>query len=286
MTNSHINKLTGVSYTYEYKILDSFDKNMLIKQRDSFKSQFSKIYQRQEGNIFTEWIVRHYLAGKMIMASTIMFNSLIYSKEHNIKMSISYFFYYILLNLSRGLIFVYPSQQWNEGKIKSLEHNKIISITHNILKSYDKIIAEKYFNLINSSKIKRERISYKFPANGFDDNDINDLKEISTLICDLIQFQSEISETTYKKYVCDFSPVSEILDEGCMYESTDGVLLDNEDAYRLSKIIRKQEGALGMLLLIAEGLFEDFFGSFHIDSIDEDNSFNPDKNTDVIFSFY
>ncbi len=287
-----IGKILGNGSYYEFKIINqNLEKSKLIKNRDILTKHLKEINSNFNDEVFAEWIIRHYLAGKMVLSGTLLINSSEYSDDHNLQLVTPYLQYYTLLNLSRGLILTCPLNKWNEGEIIELSHSSIIKRTTSIFKKYNLKLGNKYEQIITRLKFNREVVSYKFPSSGDlkDSLDISELEEISQYICDLIQFQSEINEMILgKNKLPNFTlKTNEILKKGYVYKFGTEEILDSEDAFRIAKHFRLIKNISNIALSLTEGLIDDYFGA----RTKKDNtyyskdSFNPDEDIRRIFDF-
>ena len=187
------------------------------------------------------WLARHYLAIKMILASSVMLTSLEYASKKNLRIVEPYLIYYSLLNCCRALTFTQNEQCWRDGGLMNMTHQKIINVAVDAIKKFSRPYGEYTASLLDKSKQYREMFSYKFPANGIkllsEDgaNEIDEAIGVCSIICEMAQLNSECLQTSIEDYVKDKSEVDmDVLKVCFMYETSDGVIHDGEDLYRTS----------------------------------------------------
>ena len=251
----------------------------LLKQAASVTKQWS-----DKKN--SEWIVRIYFAAKMILSSSVMAQSMEYAQRKNLRVVTSYLEYYTVLNTLRAILLTNPSVAWDDGALLKTTHSKIINVSVQILKSFNKGIAEKTRLHIEHLKAFRELISYRAPTKGdsFLKADV-DVLASSRLFAEVAQMQSELLEASVQKKVSGkYDLLEDAITQICHVE-IDGVdFFDEEDNYRLGYLRRKHPTPTNVLHVMSEGHVEDFFGSWtnHEDDKDEDE-FDPDANWRILF---
>ncbi|MBP2027951.1 hypothetical protein J2Z35_001749 [Acetoanaerobium pronyense] len=289
MSQAIVRILSGVSYNYK-SLNNYFESEELERYGCRFIKRTDKLVQGWNDNLHSEWIVRNYLACKMILASTLFCNSLEYSIEKNVMITESYLIYYTLLSACRALVLTSPETLWNNGQIVTMSHSKIIKNTSNILKSISSEEGERIIKFITLAKDNRELFSYAFPSNGKNNQiskiDLIELEEITRCLLELAQFNSERLEKSFFK--ADLKEEYKIKEEYFFkvveYKYGGRNFVDREDYYRLGYITRKQPFPLNLWLTFSEGMVEDFFSSWWIEECnDESDLFNPDFNIRVLF---
>lgn len=289
MSQALVRRILGS--TYEYRELDSyFEEHDLAKYKSNFSKRAISLAKKWNQELNSEWIVRHYLAVKMILSSTLIYNSLEYSESRNVQISEPYLRYYTLLCACRAVVFTSMDNPWLDGKIVTLPHSKILSATENCLKSISKKEGSRVANQLGTAKANRELFSYAFPSNG-DGNKYKkittqDTESIATLLLEIAQMNSEILEKSILKYAPDFD--SHILEEyffkAVEYDNNGDSFVDDEDYYRMGYISRKQPFPHSLYLTLSEGMVDDFFEAWWIERCnDDDDLFNPDEQIRVLF---
>ncbi|MBD3615368.1 MAG: hypothetical protein HUJ22_02260 [Gracilimonas sp.] len=271
---------------YEYRILhEYFDENALEKGKKKLDNSFITQTRDWDTQKNSEWVLRNYLAIKMIMSSTVMLTSLEYGNERNLKVVDPYLTYYSLLNLSRAVLFTNPNALWNEGKLINSTHSKIINIVGDAVGQFDKQIGSQIKGILEKARDYRELYSYKFPSTGITDFKIESSEaiSISTLLAEVAQFQSEVLEKrvlSKDKIIKEFD--HDILELGFTYELKTYDFIDQEDQYRLDYIVRKQPFPTSLYLTLTEGFVDDFFGAWCPEDSETDD-YNPDLDNSLIF---
>ena len=151
---------------FEYKeLFKNFESKKIESVVNSLRQPFAAIAKNLDVTTNTQWIVRTYLASKMILASSVMLSSAEYAESKNLRIVKPYLMYYPLLSCARAVVFTNPHQEWSDD-LTTMNHSKTINIIGDIVSRYDQAEGEKIKSLINKSRIYREIYSYKFPANG------------------------------------------------------------------------------------------------------------------------
>ncbi|TAN68470.1 hypothetical protein WS9_005850 [Paraclostridium sordellii 8483] len=179
-----------------YKLEDLFDESEINKYSNWIYSRFNSICKKNmDSKLNSEWIVRHYLATKMILSATVMLSSLEYCLEQNVRISVPYLSYYSILTCCRAVTFTLPDVSWNNGNIIEMKHNKIINEVKNCIMKLNKDYGEKLNEQINEYKDYRELFSYKFPATGtgimdYEHYSYEKTVDICKILCEIAQLNS------------------------------------------------------------------------------------------------
>ncbi|KAF2512821.1 hypothetical protein EYY60_06855 [Flavobacterium zhairuonense] len=273
---------------FEYNNIDAeFSDAEVTKNLESLKKEFSKLSKNWNDQLNTQWVVRDYIAIKMILSSSVLLNSLEFANEKNLRIVEPYLIYYSLLNCSRAVILTSPFSDWNNEELFIMTHQKTINILGDIVSKYNKEKGNNIKAFIDWAREYREIFSYKFPANGLNNKhlSLNDAIEICRLLCEIAQLQSKVLENAISKNVkTDFDLDWKILSIGYSYGEKNFKFIDKEDGYRLDYITRKQKRPFSLHLTMTEGMVEDFFGAWYPeDDSNLDEIFNPDSNWRIIF---
>ncbi|WP_152555630.1 hypothetical protein [Methylomarinum vadi] len=208
-----------------------------------------------------------------------------YAQEKNLRVVVPYLRYYSALSLIRAVVLMLPEQAWNNGRIITLGHEKVLNIVIAHIVEFDPNFASFVKNNVQSLRASRELISYRAPSSG--DEAIPDIKEflgMCSFLAELAQLDSELIESSINKnadpnafvilpeYMCELANVS-------LGPHTFG---DTEDAYRLDYFRRKQPHMLNIRFLMREGHVDDFFGAWS-DPEETEGAFDPDEMNGVIF---
>jgi hypothetical protein len=234
--------------------------------------------------VTAEWILRPYLALKMLIAATIMFSSLKYSAARGLRIVEPYLSYYALLNTTRALMFCIPSVGWNSGELLNANHSKVMNVTTDHLRTIDDNLATRHVNLWNKTRMARELFPYRFPAMGLR----GEIRDVMPNWEDVLSHARVLSEITQVNSECLEGACGHRklpLDDPAMFEdqNTDALLrtfyyyqhkttsiMDDDDYDRLGRIISKAHSPQNIFHLATEGLIEDAFSSWDFAADDLD----------------
>ncbi|HDK7156516.1 TPA: hypothetical protein PTV43_001647 [Clostridium botulinum] len=294
---------------YEYHFLPNYGitETKMKKYGQWIANSFDRTCQKKLTlQLNSEWVARHYLAAKMVMSSTLMLNSMIYSKDVNVLMSVPYFMYYATISCSRALLFTTPEVTNADFKnVVSITHSKIIKLIANAVSKLDQTLANEIRNYLLQWRSNRELFSYKFPAGGIgliEQPEIDNVINVCGILAELSQYSSKCIENYIEKYC--FKDIKEWKGEKfdrnyintCFQYNIDEYdpvekkaatysVVDHEDWYRVDYINRKQVYPSSIFLTMTEGMTDDFFGAWYpVDKELEDEQFNPDKGWNIIFN--
>jgi hypothetical protein len=273
---------------FSYKYLDTeFTEEQIKKNFDSLNQKFSELTKNWNTTLNSQWILRDYLAVKMILSASIMTSSVEFANEKNIRIVEPYLIYYSLLNCSRAVLLTSPNVEWNNGELFQMTHKKMINIIGDIISSYSKEKGTELKKFIDWAREYREIFSYKFPANGLTSHHLSLEKCITVcrLLCEIAQFQSKVLDNSLTKHVqTEYNLDWEILKAGYIYGRENFQFIDEEDGYRLDYIKRKQKRPYSLISTMTEGMVEDFFGAWYPkDDSNLDEVYNPDENWQILF---
>ncbi|RJV08713.1 hypothetical protein DWZ67_02105 [Bacteroides sp. AF34-31BH] len=278
--------LSGIKNDYfEYKELYSnFGEKIIETRINDLRPPFTEIAKVFDIKSNTQWIIRTYLASKMILASSVLLTSAQYAKSKNLRIVEPYLLYYPLLSCARSVIFTNPHIGWSDDLV-TMTHSKTINLIGDIVAKYNKKKGDEIKKLIDWAREYREIFSYKFPANGLTGHLINfeDVVIVCRLLCEIAQLQSAILEAAIAKHVTQHYPIDEMeIIRTYVYGEKNFQFIDSEDGYRLNYIQRKVARPLSIINTMTEGMVEDFFGAWCIDT-NENDIYNPDENWRIIF---
>ncbi len=280
--------ITELKDDFDYEFLDSqFTEEEIKKNFRSLNKNFSTLTKKWDISLNTEWILRNYLAIKMILSSSVLISSAEFAKTKNLKIVEPYLIYYSLFNCSRAVLLTSPIKEWENGKLFELSHKATIEDIAKIVIGYNKEKGEALEKYINWMKEYRELFSYKFPARGLT-NSFTSLQEcVKTckLLCEIAQFQSKVLENSITKHVKDELDLDwNALSDGFTYGEINFQFIDQNDASRLGYAQRKQKRPYSIFSTMTEGMVEDFFGAWcPDDQTKTEDLYNPDTNWLIIF---
>ena len=271
---------------FEYKeLFKNFESKKIESVVNSLRQPFAAIAKNLDVTTNTQWIVRTYLASKMILASSVMLSSAEYAESKNLRIVKPYLMYYPLLSCARAVVSTNPHQEWSDD-LTTMNHSKTINIIGDIVSRYDQAEGEKIKSLINKSRIYREIYSYKFPANGLKEIGLNfdKIVDICALLSEIAQLQSAILESAVtkhskEKYEIDDEELSKLYsygEEGFRF-------IDPDDGYRLDYIKRKVSRPYSIMNTMTEGMVDDFFEAWCSQNEAPEDVYNPDENWRIIF---
>lgn len=274
------------TWWYEFsEIPNAFDESACKTVAAKLLKRYSVLTTTWTVEKNSEWLCRAYLSAKLIMQATLTINSMEYANSRNLRVVVPYLRYYSLLSLLRSLILTLPEQQWNEGQLLEIGHDKAIRIVADHIAHLDKSTAEYLRDQDREMKSARELISYRAPSSG--DSMVPDIPGFlsqCTLLAELAQFNSELLEASIIK---NADPTAFALLQGYLYRLSNvkignHLFGDPEDAYRLDYFHRKQPHMQNLRFLMREGHVDNFFGAWS-DPDEKPDVFDSDENTSIIF---
>ncbi|WKK60352.1 hypothetical protein [Sphingobacterium sp. BN32] len=276
---------------YNFRYLDvRCDK--ILAYSEKFKRYSEELIDKIDDETFSEWKYRYYVAGKYILATTVLVNSYRYAKKQNLSMVIPYLGYYSLFTASRVLLLVNPKNEWRDGDLIRKSHSKIANLVTDEIERIDKNIGEKYKQFFTRCKDYRELFSYNFALGGFGTvalesifNDEELIKSVGYLL-EVAQFQSCLFAQIYQaKSPTHHKLLVEPFEKGFIHEIGDISAFDVQDAFRIRKTFRKPSSLYPLSYQVSAGVLEDFADGLMI--VDEliDGQFDPDEDLNIIFSF-
>ncbi|MBW4057058.1 MAG: hypothetical protein HIU83_17025 [Proteobacteria bacterium] len=283
---------TGIETGFEYHhIFDMIEEAELKAYCGRLVASYAKLTKAWSTELNSIWLARHYLAIKMMLSSSVMLTSLEFAQQKNLRIVEPYLLYYSLLNCCRALTFTLPEQDWRQGGLLNMTHQKIINVTVDAIKKISKVEGDNASMMLDKSKEYRELFSYKFPANGIGSLSkseiiqIEDAIRICAVICEISQVHSECLHFSLQQYVTNPVDVDmQILKKCFLYETNEGVFHDSEDWYRTNYFKRHKVTPWNLYWTAREGLVEDYFGSWCAEE-PEEGSYDPDINWRIIFPF-
>lgn len=278
-------KYANRDWWYEFRELPMLTREQDVQRRSQdLLQQFSTLTKAWNSDLNSEWVVRIFYAAKMVLASSVMAQSLKFAAANNLRSVTSYLSYYTVMHSLRAILFTSPQVRWNDGEILRTTHSKTINIACDAIAHFNKELALRVKNSTLHLKAFRELISYRAPSSGdnFPKPDF-DIYEHCRLFLEIAQLQSELLEASIEKHSTTSFDLDQEFTRHVHEVEIDGVQFhDKEDWYRIGYLARKHPTPTNILHIMSEGHVEDFFGSWRVQE-DMPNSFNPDDNWRILF---
>ena len=292
MTHIQVRKLLGArtryadrDWWYPFQKLPILCEEKNVSSRaQKLMQQFALLTKNWNADLNSEWTVRIYYSAKMVLAASVMAQSLRYAEEKNLRAVTSYLSYYTVMHSLRAIAFSSPNAVWNDGEILFMTHSKTINVACDEIANFNRELSVRVKKAVFHLKAFRELISYRAPSSGdrFPKPDF-DIYEYSRFFLEIAQLQSELLEASIEKNVTEsfalqdkiVSQVTDIEMEGIHFH-------DKEDRYRLGYLARKHPAPTSILHIMSEGHVEDFFGSW-CDDDGKPGSFDPDEDWQILF---
>lgn len=287
-------KYAGRSWYFDFsKIPNEFEEHKVSAYVGKLQTKLSPVTTNWTPELNTAWLIRHYMALKMLFTASIMLTSANYAYDKNIKVTDSYLQYYAVFSCLRAIVFTDPRSEWKSGSLIKATHSKTINVATNIISSFSPSHGDLTNSYANDLKDMREIYSYGAPSSGpslcEDKTNVSYKKtvELCQLLAEIAQLQSEILEMSLdKNYIGEFSLIREGSEKCFEYFISGQRIIDEEDIYRLGYYYRKWPKPTNLLNMVSEGHVEDYFGAWCPDYEDEgEDVYNPDDDWGVIFPF-
>ena len=256
---------------------------------DGLKNQCESKTKKWSEELNTEWVIRNYLAIKMILSSSVMLRSLEYAIEKKLRIVEPFLLYNALLQTCRSLILTLPKQKWDSGKMILLDDKEVINIAVDTVSMVNADEGNKIKRLLIKAKGYREFFSYIFPAKGIESLDtdfvvtLEEIIPVCSLLCEIAQLNSEILSASIETNLEDeFGLMDDMLVKSIQYESENYSFIDEEDYYRISYIYKKSHRPFNLLWTMTLGKVEDFFSVWYPE-FEKNSSYIPDEAWQIIF---
>lgn len=256
----------------------------VVKRSQSLTQQFAPLTKNWNSELNSEWTVRVFYAAKMVLAASLMAQSLKYASNKNLRSVSSYLKYYTVMHSMRAVLFTSPNIAWNNGEILQTTHSKTINVACDVIARLDRELSAYIKKAVLHLKAFRELISYRAPSSG--DNFPKpefDVYDYSRFLLEIAQFQSELLEASLEKNVTSSFDLDQNFTQFVTDVEIEGIHFhDNEDWYRIGYLVRKHPRPTNILHIMSEGHVEDFFGSWATDS-EQPDMFDPDEDWQILF---
>lgn len=276
----------GRNWYYDFREIETaFTAASCAKVAIRLFERNSKLTKAWSPELNSEWICRLFMAAKLVMSSTLHFNAASFAEKKNLRVVVPYLRYYSVLSLLRAVCYTLPEHQWKDGRLIQISHSDAINGAVNHLRCFDKSVADSAEMEIRELKAERELISYRAPSSGGDIiSEKNRYLSLCMLLAEVAQFNSEIFEVSVLNNAnpTHFFLLPEYAAKIASFEIDGHYFGDNEDAYRLGCLARKQPYPVNIQHFMKEGHVEDFFGAWVAEE-EGDEFFDPDEMQQIIF---
>lgn len=278
--------LAGRDWYYDFRELNTtFTEASCAKVSVRLLERYSKLTKSWNTQLNSEWTCRLFMAAKLVMSSTLHVNAAYFAEDKNLRVVTPYLRYYSVFSLLRAVCYTLPEHDWKDGNLIHISHVAAIEGALEHLRRFDKTVADSAEKEIRELKAERELISYRAPSSGDDCvSEKNRYLSLCILLAEVAQFNSELFESSLLKHAnpSHFCLLSEYAEKIASFEIDGHYFGDNEDAYRLSYLARKQPYPVNIQHFMKEGHVEDFFGAW-VAKEEGDEFFDPDEMQHIIF---
>lgn len=288
-----IMRATGSEYCYSYKALPI---EATTEQITRYCTVTRRLFAPIAKNINSEenslWILRHYLAIKLVTSASLLAGSAIYSYERNLLMAVPYFNYYAVLNACRAYLLTSPHIKWDGHKTVEMTHENILNRTADYMRALDPARRAVWREQLGQLRAHRELFSYRFPLSGPDfvgrlSLDPEPVTDLARLIAELASLNTECFQAALKKYASDDIPVPLVPDHAwaSLYSLADADVNDKLDRYRFGKYVRGWRTVSTLEVMATDGLMDDLFGAWtHSGDENDPDGFNPDNYSRLLLA--
>jgi hypothetical protein len=264
-----ISAITGTDSGFDYYWLPRLSADHKLESLcSSLKQRFRASVNEPEAH--EQWLVRTYCAVKYLFAATAMLSAAKYSREKGVRIVQPYLQYYALFNTSRALILLIPEQTWRGGNLlDDVTHSKAPNVVEGMLRCISLDFAADFRLAYDRSLALREYFPYKFPAEELNGElagkccTIEDTIRLCSGVAEVAQMVSECLETAFVGRSVPIQLVEDPLRRFFEYSvRSRSFVTDDEDYYRLGRIVKKSEKPCSLIGMVTEGMVEDYFGSW------------------------
>ncbi|WP_395495696.1 hypothetical protein [Acetobacter sp. KSO5] len=281
-----IARLTGSDFEYRYKELSKSSDAEIRRYIERTRSLAAPIATGFNDERNAEWFIRSYLALKLILASTLLANTALYARDHNLQAVRPYLSYYLMLNCCRAFIFTLPCVPWKGQATIEATHSNILNIASDKLKRLSANEERRCGSILRIAQGQRNLFSYRFPATGlslFGASlvDLDVAIDIARLFTELAQLNLACLEGEISKKTSDAFSIPKVDDmwHTLRYKTAAQDFIDDDDYHRVGYFHSKYTGPVALVGMATEGLVEDFFGAW---SSDNQVGFDPDIRNDLL----
>lgn len=282
-----LDRISGSRFAYDYSRLERFaDPVDLAAYVQRTRALFAPVAKCFDDDLNTEWLLRSYLALKLILHATIMGTSAQYSEDKNVQVSVPYLGYYMLHSACRAFLLTCPDMNWTGTSSAQFSHKRAIEDAVNILKRLSPKVSEDVAKLLHAAKAQRELFSYDFPMSGMRTAgtrliSLEDAVSLAGFFAEMAHLNTACLEGAVIKHQPSraFALVEDRAWDLMDHELHDGdIHFDDEDWAWLGTLYRSHSAPLALTALVTEGMTEDFFGIWTARDDDREDAYDPDNN--------
>ncbi len=279
--------LAGSSWSYDFLYIpEIYSEEEIEKYVACMQQQVAPLTANWSDELNSEWLVRMFMAARMVLGASIMASSCEYAEENNLRVTIPYLEYYSLLYSLKCFVLTLPYVVWNKGEIIKQTHNKTIRLACDALARLNKGFAAETEKRIFHAKAVREFISYRAPSSGDSVREKNwDPFSTCRILLELAQLTSEVFEKSLLKRIDnkEYGVLEKYTEEVFKVQINEVEFFEEEYSYRIGYFMRKYPLPTNISFMMSEGHVEDFFGAWCPDDELEDGMFNPDADWQILF---
>jgi len=277
-------------FPYE-EIPRQLSENATLQYRARVNAMGARLVKQWNSQIQSEWLARHYLASKFMMAAGLMLASAEYSEQRRLHVPIPYLLYYGLFQSCRAFVLTVPFIEWRDASLLGIGHERVRNIAVDEVRQLDAGVAQRLDDILVAARTRREFFSYSFPANGpgslagVKEVRLSDTTALARLLCELAQLNSESLEAALEKLDKTFPYDLDCVSLIGVYKTIDGFeVFDDEDLYRLGQLFRRESRPRNIWSQTREGFIEDFAAGWGAGDTSDDD-FDPDRAVGFVFPF-
>jgi hypothetical protein len=288
-----ISALTGSDSGFEYCWLPNLSTECRLRTLCSSLQQRFRVSAAQP-EAHEQWLVRTYSSLKYLLAATAMLSAAKYARLKGVRIVQPYLQYYALFNTSRALVLLMPEQAWSGGALlDGITHAKAPNIVEDLLRYVSPEFARDFRTCYDRALALREYFSYKFPAEGFGGelHGQQDTVEHTTKMCSSVAEVAQMTSECLAKVFANRPHPSRLAEEPLrrFFEysvRTISCVTDDEDYYRLGRIVMKDPSVCSLIEMATEGMVEDYFGSWNDPTATEPDAYHLEiEDWTLIFPF-
>ena len=294
-------KLSGWSEDYRWRVLQNIDRSAgpnrpgLPGYANRSRRSFDRIAASWDQASHTEWMVRSFLALKLIMGATVQLAAANYAGDRNLRIAVPYLAYYGLFNAVRAAIIMSPATTWGK-KTFGIGHGDAMKAYEAELRCLmDEPALEDEIATIDEARAGRELQSYRFPGAGAPGRNgmyvyTDEAERVATLAAELALFNSWCLAAAVERRHADqpswdgFEADGELLDLTWQHDvgAQSGLFLDDEDSHYAARMGRKVRKPLPLIYLIGEGGIDNFFMAYAREEDGDEEQFDADEYWHVL----